>query len=158
MYFRLEDLLNYSTVDLAHFVLDVSLRLKEKNSGIQTLQSELSKLRNLINTKSEEFEESLNQKLISQKSDYESVIKRHQKFIDQLISDKKSLNQQCEGLISEMKILEDRYNTNLRTLEQRHKIDLQKAKEMHMAAEKLRRDKWIEGKTQKIKVIYLVST
>lgn len=144
--------MNYTNVELAHYVVDISLRYKEKSAGITVLQAELSKLRALINSKSEEFEKCLKQKLHVQKDEYESVIKRHQKFIDQLIADKKSLNKQCEGLISEMKVLEDRYNTNTRAAEQRHKVELQKAKEMHMAAEKLRREKWIEGKTQKIKV------
>lgn len=36
----------------------------------------------------------------------------------------------------------------------RHNIDMQKLKDMHEAAEKLRREKWIEDKTKKIKVFY----
>ena len=36
----------------------------------------------------------------------------------------------------------------------RHGLELQKLKDMHEAAEKLRRERWIEDKTKKIKVRY----
>ncbi|KAF2889772.1 hypothetical protein ILUMI_16401, partial [Ignelater luminosus] len=148
---KLEELLAYTNVELAHQIIDLSLRLKDKSSSIALLQKELSSLRNQITKLTKDTNEIVKQRLKSQKEDYENVVKRHQKFIDQLIADKKTLNQQCEGLLHEMKVLEDRFNSNLKAAEHKHKVELQKVKEMHTAGEKIRRERWIDTKTQKIK-------
>lgn len=39
-----------------------------------------------------------------------------------------------------------------------HQVELDKVKEMHAAAEKLRRERWIEEKTKKIKVGSIASS
>lgn len=91
-------------------------------------------------------------KISAERNKYEPIIKRHQSFIDQLIIDKKELNEKCEHLMGELKILESRHNHNLQAVEQRHKIEIRRCKEMHEAAEKVKREKWMETKTNKIKV------
>lgn len=141
-----------SNLELSNQIIDLNLRLKEKSSAIKLLQDELSSLREQILKMSKQTEDTLKEKLKVQKDEYENVVKRHQKFIDQLIADKKSLNQQCEGLVSEMKLMEERFNSNMRAAEHKHKVELQKLKEMHIAGEKIRRERWIDTKTQKIKV------
>lgn len=70
-----------------------------------------------------------------------------------MINEKKSLTEKCESLVKELKTSEDRHVSNLKASEERHKIELQKAREMHAAAEKLRRERWIDQKTKKIKVV-----
>ncbi|KAK5641630.1 hypothetical protein RI129_010177 [Pyrocoelia pectoralis] len=148
---KLDELLEHSGLELSNYVIQLCLRLKEKSSSVALLQKELSSLREQVTKMSKEASETVRQKLKVQKEDYENAVKRHQKFIDQLISDKRTLNQQCESLVQDMKVLEDKYNSNLKAAEHRHKVELQKMKEMHTAGEKMRRDRWIDSKTQKIK-------
>ncbi|KAK4874278.1 hypothetical protein RN001_013638 [Aquatica leii] len=148
---KLEELLEHSNFELSNYVISLNLRLKEKASAILLLQKELSSLREQITKINKNTSVIIKERLKSQKNDYENAVKRHQKFIDQLIADKKTLNQQCESLVNEMKMLEDRYSSNLKAAEHRHHVELQKIKDMQVAGEKMRKERWIDTKTQKIK-------
>lgn len=111
-------------------------------------------------------------RLEAQKNDYEMTIQRHLSFIDQvfccffifttkylssttlalkLIDDKKNLSEKCEKLVKELKEVEKTYSDRLKTAEERYKVETQKIKDTFEAAEKIRREKWIEEKTKKIK-------
>jgi 5-azacytidine-induced protein 1 len=69
-----------------------------------------------------------------------------------LIADKKSLSEKCESLVLELKKSDEHHTKTLKAVEERHSVELQRTREMHAAAEKLRRERWIDNKTQKIKV------
>ncbi|CAG2053976.1 unnamed protein product [Timema podura] len=149
---RLDDLLQMSVVDLSHEVLTLRLQLEERTSSISVLQEALTQQRELTLRNTQNTDKELKGRLKEQKQHLEAIIGRHQKFIDQLIADKKVLSEKCESLVRELKGSEDRHATNMRAIEERHSIELHQAKEMHAAAEKLRRERWIDSKTQKIKV------
>lgn len=61
------------------------------------------------------------------------------------------LGEKCEKLIKELKEIERNYSEKLRITDERAKFELQKQKETIETAEKIRREKWIEEKTKKIK-------
>lgn len=48
--------------------------------------------------------------------------------------------------------MEAKQETAVKVIEDRHKVELKKAQDKFNAAEKIRRDKWIDSKTKKIKV------
>ena len=142
--------------ELCEHVICLNLRLRDKSSSIKLLQDELSSLRAQVLTITKQTEQTVKQRLKLQKDMYENTVKRHQQFIDQLIADKKVLGEQCQVLVGEMRAHEDRYESNLKALEHKHKVEMQKSKEMHAVGEKIRRERWIDTKTQKIKVGELI--
>ena len=68
-----------------------------------------------------------------------------------MIDDKKKLSERCERLVDELKSIDKRSSDRLKSMEESHRIELQKLKDVHEAAEKLRRERWIDEKTKKIK-------
>ncbi|XP_017776428.1 PREDICTED: centrosomal protein of 131 kDa [Nicrophorus vespilloides] len=148
---KADDLLLLNSEELSNQIIDLNLRLKEKSSSIKMLQDELSAVREQAIKTTKQTDTLIKDKLKTQKDETDGIIRRHQKFIDQLIVDKKSLNEKCESLVREMKALEDKFGANMRAAEHRHQVELQKVKEMQVAGEKIRRERWLDSKTQKIK-------
>lgn len=68
-----------------------------------------------------------------------------------MIDDKKRLSGRCEHLVAELKSIDQKYTDRIRLLEESQRRDLQQLKDVHEAAEKLRRERWIEDKTKRIK-------
>lgn len=56
---------------------------------------------------------------------------------------------QYETALREMEVKQE---NAIKVIEERHKVEMKKAQEKFNAAEKIRRDKWIDTKTKKIKV------
>lgn len=69
----------------------------------------------------------------------------------QLIDDKKVLSERCEQLVKQLRELDKKYKTNLKSLEEKHSTEVSKLKQVTAAAEKLRREKWKSEETQRIK-------
>lgn len=67
------------------------------------------------------------------------------------MEDKRRISERCEFLVNELKSIDAKYRDQIRALEESQKVEMQKLKDVHEAAEKLRRERWIEEKTKKIK-------
>jgi len=85
---------------------------------------------------------------------YRMIVKRHQKFIEQLISEKTDLTQKCDSLARQIKEMEQKIQRDLKVITERHAVELQRAKDNMAASEKIRRERWLEMKTSKIKVTH----
>ncbi|GFO00920.1 centrosomal protein of 131 kda-like [Plakobranchus ocellatus] len=137
--------------EVTNAMLSQRLELDEKQRTVSMLQKALNQQRELTIRHARETEKEMKKRLDVQKEEYEEAIKRHLSFIDQLIDDKKNLSEKCEKVVTELKVVDKKYQEKIKAIEESHSIEMSKLKEVHAAAEKLRREKWIEDKTKKIK-------
>uniref|UniRef100_A0A8C2S8M5 Centrosomal protein 131 n=1 Tax=Capra hircus TaxID=9925 RepID=A0A8C2S8M5_CAPHI len=134
-------------------VMRLQLEVEEKKQAMVLLQRALAQQRDLTFRRVKETERELGRQLRQQKEHYEATIQRHLSFIDQLIEDKKALGEKCEALVSELKLGDQRRKDREAQLQEQHELEIKKLKELMSATEKVRREKWINEKTRKIKEI-----
>ncbi|XP_050597137.1 centrosomal protein of 131 kDa isoform X1 [Bombus affinis] len=127
------------------------LQLEEKNATISLLKEQLKTERRLACDRLESQRKSSASKLQQQDEKYKGIVKRHQKFIEQLISEKTDLTEKCNSLAQRVKEIEIKMQRDLKATTERHTVELQRAKEHFAAAEKIKRERWIEARTTKIK-------
>lgn len=90
-------------------------------------------------------------KLGLQRKEYEGIIKRHLSFIDKLLAEKDSLSQKCSTLTEEVKTIEKQFTDKYRNLDEHHQREMKQQRELWNAGEKIRREKWIQEQTKRIK-------
>ncbi|XP_034426066.1 centrosomal protein of 131 kDa isoform X2 [Hippoglossus hippoglossus] len=144
-------------------MMRIKLELEEKKRTVNMLQAALAQQRELTLRHVNETEKELNRNLHLQKEQSESTIQRHLTFIDQLINDKKSLSERCEGVVGELKLVDQKYTKQIAQMQEQHEMvwqilgplceEIKKLKDLMSATEKIRREKWIDEKTRKIKEI-----
>ncbi|XP_067432955.1 centrosomal protein of 131 kDa isoform X1 [Thunnus thynnus] len=144
-------------------MMRIKLELEEKKRTVNMLQTALAQQRELTVRHVKETEKELNRNFQLQKEQYEATIQRHLAFIDQLINDKKALSERCEGVVGELKQVDQKYTKKISEMQEQHEMvwqilgplceEIKKLKELMSATEKIRREKWIDEKTKKIKEI-----
>ncbi|XP_029311356.1 centrosomal protein of 131 kDa isoform X2 [Cottoperca gobio] len=134
-------------------MMRIKLELEEKKRTVILLQTALAQQRELTVRHVKETEKELNRNFQLQKEQYEATIQRHLAFIDQLINDKKTLSERCEGVVGELKQVDQKYTKKITQMQEQHEMEIKKLKELMSATEKIRREKWIDEKTKKIKEI-----
>ncbi|KAI1886441.1 hypothetical protein AGOR_G00195790 [Albula goreensis] len=144
-------------------MMSLKLELEEKKRTVNMLQTALAQQRELTVRHVKETERELTQNLQLQKEQYETTIQRHLAFIDQLIDDKKALSERCETVVSELKQVDQKYTKKIAQMQEQHDLvwhilgplceEIKKLKQLMSASEKIRREKWMDEKTKKIKEI-----
>ncbi|XP_041264977.1 centrosomal protein of 131 kDa isoform X1 [Onychostruthus taczanowskii] len=134
-------------------MMRLKLEVEEKKRAISLLQTALTQQRELTDRHVKQTEKELSQQLRLQREQYEAAIQRHLAFIDQLLDDKKVLSEKCEAVVAELKQVDHKYGQKITQMQEQHELEIKKLKELMSATEKVRREKWIEEKTKKIKEI-----
>uniref|UniRef100_A0A453YZ74 5-azacytidine-induced protein 1 n=1 Tax=Anopheles gambiae TaxID=7165 RepID=A0A453YZ74_ANOGA len=141
---KMNDLLELPPHQLARRVIKLSLRANELSNAMQLSKNHIATVR-ADKAKAIRTEKcALQGKLKEQKKHYEDIIGRHQEFIDQLIKDK-------SGLCDKVTQLTRRLDSQNQSWEHRLKTELERARDTALAAEKIRREKWVRENTKKIK-------
>ncbi|NXT93712.1 CP131 protein, partial [Anhinga rufa] len=134
-------------------IMRLKLEVEEKKRAISLLQTALAQQRELTVRHVKQTEKELGHHLRLQREQYEAAIQRHLAFIDQLIDDKKVLSEKCEAVVAELKQVDQKYGKKITQMQEQHELEIKKLKELMSATEKIRREKWIDEKTKKIKEI-----
>ncbi|KAM6049796.1 centrosomal protein of 131 kDa isoform 3-T3 [Theristicus caerulescens] len=134
-------------------IMRLKLEVEEKKRAIGLLQTALAQQRELTVRHIKQTEKELGHQLRLQREQYEAAIQRHLAFIDQLINDKKLLSEKCEAVVAELKQVDQKYGKKITQMQEQHELEIKKLKELMSATEKIRREKWIDEKTKKIKEI-----
>ncbi|NXS94208.1 CP131 protein, partial [Jacana jacana] len=134
-------------------IMRLKLEVEEKKRAINLLQTALAQQRELTVRHVKQTEEELSHQLRLQREQYEAAIQRHLTFIDQLIDDKKVLSEKCEAVVAELKQVDQKYGKKITQMQEQHELEIKKLKELMSATEKIKREKWIDEKTKKIKEI-----
>ncbi|NXN06696.1 CP131 protein, partial [Indicator maculatus] len=134
-------------------IMRLKLEVEEKKRTISLLQTALAQQRDLTVRHIKQTEKELGHQLKLQREQYEAAIQRHLSFIDQLIDDKKVLSEKCEAVVAELKQVDQKYGKKITQMKEQHELEIKKLKELMSATEKIRREKWMDEKTKKIKEI-----
>ncbi|XP_070596290.1 centrosomal protein of 131 kDa isoform X2 [Erythrolamprus reginae] len=131
----------------------LKLEVEEKKRAVAFLQRALAQQQDITGQHVKDVQKELTHQLTMQREQYEGAIQRHLAFIDQLIDDKRALNQKCEAVVSELKLVDQKYTKKIAQMQEQHELEIKKLKQLMTATEKIRREKWIDEKTKKIKEI-----
>ncbi|XP_054625101.1 centrosomal protein of 131 kDa isoform X2 [Dunckerocampus dactyliophorus] len=142
-----------TAAEVSGSIMRIKMELEEKKRVVLMLQNALAQQRELTVQHVKETEKELSRNLQLQRDQYEATVQRHLAFIDQLISDKKALSERCEGVLAELKQVDHKYTKKISQMQEQHEMEIKKLKELMSVTEKIRREKWIDEKTKKIKEI-----
>lgn len=149
---RCDPLKNYFSNAFKDDLSTAQLQLEEKEATIKLLKNELKNEREAACEKLNVEKKKHASKLEIQEKKYQTIVKRHQKFMEKLISEKTDLTDKCNSLARTIKEIESKAERDMKVCTERHLVDLQRAKEHFAASEKIRRERWLEARTSKIKV------
>ncbi|KAL5963257.1 hypothetical protein TSMEX_008985 [Taenia solium] len=85
------------------------------------------------------------------RNEYEAKLEKNYRLIEELITEKKALTEQCNKLVADLRQISEKALAKQKLLEENHKVELKKAEAKAAAAEKVKRERWEAAKTKSIK-------
>ncbi|XP_036125540.1 centrosomal protein of 131 kDa isoform X2 [Molossus molossus] len=134
-------------------LMRLKLEVEEKKQAVALLHRALAQQRDLTVRRVKETEKELGRQLRQQREYYEAAIQRQLSFIDQLIKEKTTLGEKCQAAVAELLQGDQRHKEREAQLQEQQELEIKKLKELMSATEKVRREKWMNEKTRKIKEI-----
>ena len=144
---KFSNLIKINTSDM----LGLTLELKELKKTNQIMKETIQDLKNEISRNELQFKENKDKEINKLKFEYEEKIEELKALIDNLISEKKQLNEKVSLIALEYEKKEYDYKKKINELIEYHKSDNEKSKDAWFQAEKIRRKKWEETKIKEIK-------
>lgn len=132
-------------------ILGLTLELKEIKKTNQIMKETIQDLKNEISRNELQYKENMDKALNKQKFEFEEQIEELKALIDNLISEKKQLNDKISIIFGEFEKKEYEYKKKINDLIEYHKTDNEKSKDAWFQAEKIRRKRWEESKIKEIK-------
>uniref|UniRef100_A0A1I8P6U8 Centrosomal protein of 131 kDa n=1 Tax=Stomoxys calcitrans TaxID=35570 RepID=A0A1I8P6U8_STOCA len=141
---KLSDLLMLPNHQLARRIIALSLRANELANAVHLSKEHVMKVRTEKQKTIRAEKANAANRMKEQKKHYETIVKRHQGFIEQLLKDKGSL---CEKVAA----LTRRLESQNQAWEHKLETEVTRVKETTLAGEKIRRERWVRENTKKIK-------
>ena len=132
-------------------ILGMTLELKELKKTNQVMKETIEDLKSKITKQKLEHKEELTKKLNEQKFEYDGTIQRLKDLIENLMNEKKKLNNVIESLNEQLGDIDKANKEKIQNLIALHNEDTEKSKNAWFQAEKIRRKKWEEEKIKEIK-------
>ncbi|TPX42150.1 hypothetical protein SeMB42_g05266 [Synchytrium endobioticum] len=132
-------------------IMGQQLEIEEKSRTLAALKKELKKLKDLNKDQLAQSRKDLKSKLILQRKEYETIVKRHLAFVDKLLAEKEDLSKRCESLSEEVRNLDKQFQARIASMEETQSRELVRQKDIWAQGEKMKREKWVAEKTRQIK-------
>ena len=120
-----------STAQLTEEVLALQMLLDDKDNKLVVMERAVQHQRELLTRSTRTAKMELNLRCQAQKEEYESTLKRHVNFIQQLVEEKKKLSEKSEAMAAEMHQLVTRQEHERRNTEERHLNELRRIKQVN---------------------------
>lgn len=132
-------------------IANLKLEVKTANDTIEVIKKKMLGERETFKTKEEEMNAKVDQVKSEYEQEYGNSLERQQNLIESLLGNKKDLTEQCNSLMEQVKIMDQKSGRVVQDMREKFQKEMKQAKEKWAATEKSKREKWIADKSKELK-------